>query len=341
MISQEQINKTGGAGVHQVSRRARYVGLVSAFLALGAASAGCGSHSTASACASGATRAARSHMTAEMVDAVQACSDVAAFTAEYNKAGPVSMGAAATLNAACGRNLPVDDAYPSFVGAPLCRSFETRCPSLAGFTGTVEDFNAAMSSCSEEIGENGAGSDSSTPPSSGLGGQGPVTLVPSDAEGPEDPSDATPTADDTARQRQEKGSIEEESTSPELVSRTVTRRVEGYQPRGIEPVERALSVTHFSIEGSDSAVRASFRVLNTSSRTVTLRPSVSATGPDSYASFLGSDRCYTFPAKTAKTVTVTGEGSAALPRLGQRRLLRTSTSVDCLHGTRARGRGAW
>ncbi len=85
MTTQQRIARKGAAGVHQVSGRARYVGLV---LALGAALAGCGSHSTASDCASGATRAARSDMTAEMVDAVQACSDVATFAAEYKQGAP-------------------------------------------------------------------------------------------------------------------------------------------------------------------------------------------------------------------------------------------------------------
>ncbi len=116
----------------------------------------------------------------------------------------------------------------------LIRDSLRRPPGFAG-PADLEDLNPAYSACNKTIGDNGVSSDPSTPPSNGLGGQERVTLVPSDDEDPEDPSDTTPTADDAARQRQEAGSTEEESTSPDPVSRTVTRRVEGYQPRGIEP----------------------------------------------------------------------------------------------------------
>ncbi len=308
--------------MHQRRARAGHMRLTAAILALGASVTGCGSDSTASTCSSGAMRAARSDMTADMAHAVQACSDVAQFAAEYEKAGPNSanLGAAATLNAACSQNLPADDTHPSFVDAPLCRSFRTRCPDLANVTAgsPIEDLGPAYSACDEEISKNVAslGHPATSPPGEIEQDVPPTPVLPMEGPATKASSATTPTADDSVDHPEDAGSTEEDlPATPDPVPRTVTRRIEGYAPNGNSSVENALSVTRFSMQGSDSAVRATFTVRNTSDRTLTLRPLVSATGPDSsYALFSGSEQCYTFSAKATKSITVSGEGEGRIVR---------------------------
>ncbi len=128
------------------------------------------------------------------------------------------------------------------------------------------------------------------------------------------PSATTPTVDDSVDHSEDAGSTEEDlPATPDPAPREVTRRIQGYSSDGNSSHEGALYVTQSAIEGSDSAVRATFTVRNTSDRTLTLRPLVSATGPESsYAVLRGSDQCYTLPAKATKRITGSGEGEGGI-----------------------------
>lgn len=129
------------------------------------------------------------------------------------------------------------------------------------------------------------------------------------------PSVTTPTVDDKVNHPEDAGSTKENlPATPDPAPREVTRRIVGYSLKDNPSVEGTpLHVTQFSMQGSDSAVRATFTVRNTSNLTLTLRPLVSATGPESsYAVFSGSDQCYTLPAKATKRITVSGEGEGRI-----------------------------